>query len=607
MSLCYLYSKSSSYPHQQELLQAFKKSVTLEIETIQIIDDFDIYIIELYQADKEISKKLVNLFKKRKHSLIYFIIPKNYTLLLFQLTFLLETKSIITHNQNIEKTITKIKTDREIFIQNNLERWIGHLKLQTQNFIIYQNSHLIFVSQSLLGLFSSQDNSLFELDILSQVDIKTLLTNNTSITLHVQDNTNTQNKYIFKSVSASDNETIIYIDKNNTQGKKLSLLSSRFAFIELLKENILQRNVNYKELGLLTINIQNIKNLLTQYKVVEFEDVLLEMLLFMESILENKLIFAQLEKHFYVVCFEDMTFEQLNVMTEYFHKKILNHINTTDNRINIDLFTVSLKNHEFSTVLTTLNQIENGDLKENLNNDSYIKHFSNPNREVNAKSLLDDAYQEKLTFKILNIYNGLVINSSSKILKVTEEHVYISFEALQGVILNLEKATVIQSDTFSQDIYAEVKQINLSKRVAVLENFRFLKTNANSREYARVTTPIKIPIVVNTSGKIVNGFILDISIKSIAIRVKHIPKIPILEKNKVSLVFNILDKASEDGYLQLHLSANIIVVTKIDESNHYKIVCDLDQDSHDLDIVLQYVYERQKELIIELKKMAKLN
>ena len=185
--------------------------------------------------------------------------------------------------------------------------------------------------------------------------------------------------------------------------------------------------------------------------------------------------------------------------------------------------------------------------------------------------------------------------------------IYISFESLQGVILDFEKRTVLQSGSFSQDIYAEVKQINLNKRIAILENFKFLKTNANSREYARVTTSINIPIAVNMDGNSINGIILDISIKSIAIQVKHKSQAEMLEVKKASLIFNIADKSTDIGYRQLNLAADAIVVTDVDKTGHYKVVCDLDQGSHDLDVVLQYVYERQKELIVELKKMSKLN
>ena len=88
---------------------------------------------------------------------------------------------------------------------------------------------------------------------------------------------------------------------------------------------------------------------------------------------------------------------------------------------------------------------------------------------------------------------------------------------------------------------------------------------------------------------------------------KYIEKIGFPDLQKSSLVFNIINKGSEDGYVQLTLKAEVIVVTPKDTDAYYKVVCDLEQDSHDLDILLQYVYERQKELIIELKKMSKLN
>ena len=97
MSLCYLYFESIVYPHIQNILDAFEDSLSTNIDVTDSIDDYDIYIIEVNNANKEIAQKLVNIFKKKQHSLIYFIIPKNHSLLFFQLTFLLETKSVITY------------------------------------------------------------------------------------------------------------------------------------------------------------------------------------------------------------------------------------------------------------------------------------------------------------------------------------------------------------------------------------------------------------------------------------------------------------------------------------------------------------------------------
>ena len=44
-----------------------------------------------------------------------------------------------------------------------------------------------------------------------------------------------------------------------------------------------------------------------------------------------------------------------------------------------------------------------------------------------------------------------------------------------------------------------------------------------------------------------------------------------------------------------------------DTHNNCKIVCDIDEDYLSDSILMQYIYERQKELIIELKKTAQLH
>ena len=607
MSLCYLYSKSISYPYVQTLINSFENSSMTDLETIEDIDNNEVYVIELINADKEISQKLVNIFKKKKKALIYFIIPKNHTLILFQLTYLLEAKSIITHAQDVEKFISKIKSDKKIFAQESLEQWLGHIKLEVQDFIIYKNNHLTYVTPSILSTFGSSDNSNLEKTILSQVDLTQLLQYEIILACDVLTESSTKKSYQFKSRHIADNEKIIYIEELDSQKKSPTFMSSRVSFIELLKETLLQTNISQDTLSILSIKINNIKELLSLYSIVEFEEILLEMLIFMESILDKKLIFSQFENNFYVILFENTNFTELNSIVEHFSNKLIHYLKTKDTKLMLDFFTFDLKDKKFSNILTTLDKMEHENFKVTEINSQYSKYFTTKDREVNAIDLLNEAFKDKLELKILNIYNGLVVNTPSTIKKVAEDSIYITFESLQGVMLNLEKKTVIQSDSFSQDILADVKQISHSKKIAILENFQFLNTNANSRQYARVTTPMKIPISINTEGQIVNGIILDISIKSIAIKVKKTPKIPMVPLKKASLVFNLVDKSAEDGYTQLQLSSKVIMVTLVDTTDHYKVICDLAQNSQDLDIVLKYVYSRQKDLIIELKKMAKLN
>ncbi|MBL4730484.1 MAG: PilZ domain-containing protein [Sulfurimonas sp.] len=514
MSLCHLYSGSSSYPYLDQLLNSFAKNISLDVNTISTLDSYDICLIELQEVDKELSRKIVKLFKDNEYTLIYFIIPENHTLFLFQLAFLLKTEAIITHTQNVEKAIEKIKIDFEHFKQKN--------------------------------------------DTNSKV---------------------------------------------NTFG----FISSRITFIEILKEKILQRNSSSQNLCALVINIKNTKVLLTKLSIVKFEEALYNMLLFIEKSLSDKLIFSQFENNSYTILFENKNFNELNTYINDFHKKISNYMNKKTHKIINDFFTYDLNNRDFDEILTTLNKLSEENFKITTDNSHYIYQLKSTEQKTDLKTLLDNVYKDSSDLKILNIYHGLVINTTSEILKITDKNIYISFDSLQGVVLNMEKNTVLQSDIFPQDIYAEIKQINLQKKIAILENFKFLKSNANSRKYARVTTQIKVPISIYIGKSSVQGSILDLSIKSIAVRMKYNEKMPKIIAQKVSLVFNLSDSSAENGYIQLVLDAKIIFVTDTNDKGNYNIICDLDQYSHDLDIVSKYVYRRQKELIIELKKMSKLN
>ena len=78
------------------------------------------------------------------------------------------------------------------------------------------------------------------------------------------------------------------------------------------------------------------------------------------------------------------------------------------------------------------------------------------------------------------------------------------------------------------------------------------------------------------------------------------------QKGKANVTFNLPNKHADNGYTQIKIDVNITMVTSLDKDQNYKVICEIDQNSYNLDAILHFVYERQKELIIELKKISKL-
>jgi len=169
--------------------------------------------------------------------------------------------------------------------------------------------------------------------------------------------------------------------------------------------------------------------------------------------------------------------------------------------------------------------------------------------------------------------------------------------------MKLEKETVLQSSSFSQDIKAKVKFINLEKKIALVEGFSFVNGNANARKYSRVSCSARTPIIISQFGATLSGEILDISISSIAVQLKYAKLVDHIRADTVMLSFVLPNRNSLEGSVKISVEAKVILSTCKD--GICKIVCELLKDDVNESILMEYVYNRQKEIIVEVKKIAR--
>ena len=215
---------------------------------------------------------------------------------------------------------------------------------------------------------------------------------------------------------------------------------------------------------------------------------------------------------------------------------------------------------------------------------------------------LQTAFTNKTPIKLLNIYKGLCINTSSTVIKKTEEDVHITFEQLQGTAISFEKTTIIQSSNFSKDILADVTHIDYRKKIAYLKNFRFITGSANARKYSRVTCSQRTPIALTHDKGTINGEILDISMNSLAIKTRVYKNMDSLKLSKITLNFTLPIKSSELGYMKLTLEGKVMF--NLCDEKYCKVIVNLYNDQANESVLMEYVYGRQKEIIVELKKQT---
>lgn len=512
MNLCHIYNQTTNSPHVKKILAAFDESVSYEISQLNQVGEYKIYLIETNSVDKVLSAKLKSYFDSKTRPLIYFIIPKEYNLMFFQLAFLLSAKNIITPAQDTDKAIVKIKYDFKTHEEGNSE-------------------------------------------------------------------------------------------------KELNFLSTKISFMESLKDKIIERSISKKSYSIITISIENIKKLEMDLNRADMTVLLKDFLFEVEAVLDKKLILAQYSGDFYVALFENINFLEMQRKAKNLQTQLTHYINKQKYYLALGIYVFDTGDTELNDILIILDNIANKTLsKEQISkhNLQYICSEIHENMSDDEKIalLFDSAFINETEIKLLNIYKGLCINTSSKIIKKNADNIYIQFEQLQGIVMKNEKETILQSSSFIKDIRAQVKYIDLHKKIAILEKFEFLNSNANARKYSRVTCLGRTPLLVSYPGGTINGEILDISVKSIAIKTKYFKNVDSIKSKKVMLNVTLPTQINVDGFAKLSLEAEVTFTARVDEDD-YKIVCDLSEDASNESILMEYVYNRQKEIIIEIKKMVK--
>ena len=621
MNICYLYYLKNKNPHVDEILNSFDEQNSLDVAEIEKIDAYNVYLIELHSINEEISAKLKKLFASRSHPLIYFYIPKEYNIALFQLALVLNAKGYITASHDLNGVVSKMKADYKTNEDEYFQSLLGKTILQSKHFLLFKEETLFFASKKLLEDFALKSVADVKEKLLPKLQLQKLLANETMCKEPLQ-NESGQNFYT-RSVNVSqNNEKVVFLDpfiQSDTplpelkqdlspSSDKLAFIKNRISFIELLKDRTIESKISSEGFILLTLNIENIEKLRKSMTELEIEESMRDFLLQVDILLENKIAFAQYDKDFYVALFEHIEFDTFKEKIQEFNTKILNYFQKQKYTPLLGTFSFEVKNQELNEILNLFEKILNKTLSQEDVEKYKLEYINNIQEDMDEheviRSLLETAYINDENVKLLNIYKGLCINTSAKVIKYRDDSIYVKLEQLQGTVMKEEKETVLQSPLFFKDIRASVKHVSLEKNVAILDEFKFLDSNANARKYSRVTFDKKTFVVLSFKNATLNGEILDISVTSIAIASKYAKVFDLIHDQVVKLTFLLPNPANVEGFTKMNIQAKV-VFSVCDESKNCKIVCEFIHDESAEAILMEYVYNRQKEIIIELKKLAK--
>ncbi|MDQ1297558.1 MAG: hypothetical protein QG558_96, partial [Campylobacterota bacterium] len=233
----------------------------------------------------------------------------------------------------------------------------------------------------------------------------------------------------------------------------------------------------------------------------------------------------------------------------------------------------------------------------------YEVSFNDKSIDIKDQALhyLGKIFLSKSQVKLLNFYKGIRINTIGQIIKIADGMVYMAIEKIQGYAMQIEKSIVIQGTNLPFDIAAEIKIVDIGRKIAIFRNFVPLKASANARQHIRIQSDHRMHVTISALKNMISASILDISIKSIACRVNNAKGIPPVG-TMVTLNFHLPSKRSDEGVVSMLVTGKIEFIKELDD--HTKVVVLLDLEEPYESLLIEYLYGRQQELISEIKAIV---
>lgn len=405
------------------------------------------------------------------------------------------------------------------------------------------------------------------------------------------------------AIRSGQNEQLISCVKTEEMKCQNSGSLEHTDFIELLKNTLVHRDASDEPTFAVTIKLDNASKILNDFGSEFFYAYFKKFGSFCGFFFEKEpFIFWQFD--YIVILPEEKDENVIKAAAEELFAQVSHIESENDITPFVDICVLSLSHLPIGEAVSLIEKVykksytQSQGAKISLSlSSSSVSAASGQMAMYHLQSIADKDYK----IKLLNIYKGLSVVSTSKIIKIVDGDIYVQTEKIQKYLMHTEKSVVVQSEYTPKEIFAEVRYVDLVEPYAILRSPIFLEFSANNRKSVRVQCDTRIPITVASSQFTFTGEIFDISMQAIAVRYKNRISGDITGVN-VKLTFTLPSKEIENSNVKVVLHGQITAVKIIDEQ--MRIIISIGMDPQSEEVVLDYIYTRQKELIAEIKKLG---
>lgn len=587
-------------------------------EQTHVIPSSEVLFIELGQSTKEKFKTLVGIFTKHKPLVSYIFADdvEDRLLLKFALHFgitdvlPLRNDEALLHSiftKNANKLDTTLETFKRLDIEQKMERCFA--------FLIFKEGSLVYANTKVKRLFGETCVHTIEKCLYEDNVISKLLSSDedaqTNIVIETEENEKKLYVCLLNNFPSSNEKMLSFLPHSiDPDHNSCSTILNRFDFVDKLKDKLAQQSISQKPISLIFLNISNLDKLNTSFTNITLYESLKRLLSKVFQLKEDAQDIAQWSPNLYILLCENCNFEESCEQTRFLHQELV-HFSLEEKVSPIIISsTLSSEKHSLNDLLTYIEKINTQNLlssdieKLHYHEIGYLENIADTKEQINY--LMRNCINNKIPIKLLNIYKGLCINTQSYVIKYSDDTYHLHCENLQGYAMQLEGETVLQAPNFPKDIKAEVTLVDIKKGFVIIKNLNFMPYSANNRQHTRVQTTIRTPILIRYAQKSsAQGEIIDISINSIAIRCNNKLMKHELLNQPVRLNFSLPSEEGENGYVIMDITAKVTYVSESEDHTKVVVMLGALKKPYD-DYLLSYMYSRQKELILEIRRATKV-
>lgn len=380
---------------------------------------------------------------------------------------------------------------------------------------------------------------------------------------------------------------------------------NRISFIEMLKDAFVIHREENESIAVVILLIENAEKIVEEFGENVYNQIGMEIYELAQKHFTPMSVIGQWHKNVFTLIDSSVSIKEITESLERLHANILNHISVRGAKPMIESYVIDLDNVELNKAIGIIDHVHERQLiASDLEHMIYHEiSYNNDMIDIKDQALyyLEKLFYSKSQIRLLNFYKGIRISTIGTIIKIADEVVYVAIEKIQGYAMQLEESVVIQGTNVPFDIAAELKIVDIGKKIALLHNFTPLKASANNRQHIRIQSDHRMHVTMHALRHMSSGTIADISITSIAIKMNSAKGIP-PKGTEVTLHFNLPLKRLDEEMFPMIIKGHIEFIQETKE--YTKIVVLLKLEEPYESYLIEYIYARQQSLVSEIKSIV---